>query len=529
MKKWFSVLACGALALSTWSVAGVATADEIDGAITSVEVSEDSAAVWENLTVEMTWAVPDSARGGDTFTLTLPAQLGNLPAGFDLLDTDGKVVAKAEISDDSPALVTFTLTEFADTRTGVNGGATFSAKAADESYAGQTEDLTFTSNDGTTFDDTVTFDQIGEPTPPRKFGYFTDSSDQCRTATEGCLNWVIEGPTGSDTLTITDTVKDGYGWTFDCDDVTVQYADYSASPDSYTSVEDADVDIDCDANSLTITVDNIPAGLGVRVDVKASTDLAGGPGDVAYENEASFSGTGPGEPVVVTGVAQSGFARGYGEGVLPPPPAITIVKDDEDGHAADTADDAVDLGPAPGATGLVFTITNSGGEPLTDVEVSDDLVANGTIDDLVCTFPDDKTGTSWAGPFPIGASFTCTADLSGVQSGAAHENVASVTAIGQTSGTEVEDDNPYFATATPAPSPTPTPTPSPSESTPPPSPTPSHTPSHTATPVPPAPVQPPTPPLADTGSPVGPWALGIGALLVAAGAAVLVARRRFTS
>ena len=74
-------------------------------------------------------------------------------------------------------------------------------------------------------------------------------------------------------------------------------------------------------------------------------------------------------------------------GVTPTPkPAITIVKGDANGHAGDTAASAPDLGLAPAAVGLVFRVTNTGNEPLKNIAVTDELVANGTVTGLSCDF-----------------------------------------------------------------------------------------------------------------------------------------------
>lgn len=136
-------------------------------------------------------------------------------------------------------------------------------------------------------------------------------------------------------------------------------------------------------------------------------------------------------------------------------PSVDIVKKDVAGNDADTTDQAVDLTTTSGATGLVFTITNDGTEALTDVVVSDQVTAGGaTATGLSCDFSPlggPATGTTWDGPFAVGASFACTAQLSGVVAGVPHTDVARVDAIGQTSKIPVDDDNPYNADVTPQP------------------------------------------------------------------------------
>ena len=127
-------------------------------------------------------------------------------------------------------------------------------------------------------------------------------------------------------------------------------------------------------------------------------------------------------------------------------PEVTIVKTDAAGHDADTADDAVSV-PNGTTTALVFTITNSGTEPLADVKVTDEVTkGSATVSDLSCDFSalgGPATGTTWAGPFKVGDHFGCTATLSALEPGTSHTDVASVSGAGQYSGTAVTDTNPY--------------------------------------------------------------------------------------
>lgn len=157
-----------------------------------------------------------------------------------------------------------------------------------------------------------------------------------------------------------------------------------------------------------------------------------------------------------TGSAESGDLTTHGArdatldfGFVAAAPAITLEKTDAAGHDADTPAEAVDLG-YQGTASLVFTSTNTGNEPLVGITVADRVVSNGTVTGLSCTFPDGSTGVGWSGPLAVGASFTCTATLSGVVPGEPHVDLATVTGTGQFSGIPVSDDDPFTAT-TPAP------------------------------------------------------------------------------
>ncbi|MBD9697999.1 hypothetical protein IGS67_00600 [Flavimobilis sp. GY10621] len=108
-----------------------------------------------------------------------------------------------------------------------------------------------------------------------------------------------------------------------------------------------------------------------------------------------------------------------------------------------------DFDAAPGKTltagatlPINFTISNDGHEDLVDVVVSDELTSGeGEIQDLVCTFPDESTGVSWAGPFKVGTQFDCTGTLPALEAGETHANLATVTGIGRVTREEVEDED----------------------------------------------------------------------------------------
>lgn len=134
-----------------------------------------------------------------------------------------------------------------------------------------------------------------------------------------------------------------------------------------------------------------------------------------------------------------------------PAPAVDIEKLDAAGHDADAAAKAVELGAVPGATGLVFVVKNTGTEPLVDVAISDTVLAGGTVTGLRCTFPGGSTGVSWSGPLAVGASFTCSGQLSGVLPGTVHHDRAAVSGTGAESGIAVKDADDYFAKVTVAP------------------------------------------------------------------------------
>ena len=136
-------------------------------------------------------------------------------------------------------------------------------------------------------------------------------------------------------------------------------------------------------------------------------------------------------------------------GFYAPVPSIGVVKGDADGNTGDDPNAPVQVGSMSSnpVVSLVFGVTNTGTEVLTDIVVSDAAEGSGTVRDLSCTFPDGSTGLTWAGPFVPGATFTCQAILEGVTT-AAHKDVVTVTGVGQVSGKTVTASDPYHAVAT---------------------------------------------------------------------------------
>lgn len=117
-----------------------------------------------------------------------------------------------------------------------------------------------------------------------------------------------------------------------------------------------------------------------------------------------------------------------------------------DGYVGDF-DDAPGKGLATVADQEVkFTVSNDGGEVLKDVKVTDETTAGaGEIENLVCTFPDDSTGTTWEGPFEPATQFECVGTVTGLETGKQHTNKATVSGVGITSGDSVEDEDKWNA------------------------------------------------------------------------------------
>ena len=288
------------LTLSVFAVTQIgstrpASAAELNGAITNVSVQETSVGWWGNMQVDIDWAVPDTAVAGDTFTLTLPPELSSLTNGFDLRAPDGSVVASAVVLN---GVVTFTLTDYADTHSDVAGTAFFEA-SWDHTEATPGSDNTLVFYTATQdFTDHVAAGVIGviDHTKGRKYGYWVDRTDQGTTNPTNALRWGLEAPQGPwDTLVFADTVSAGHA--VDCAIVQVErITSFNSGGEALTSValDLAAYTVTCAPSGLTVTTG--PVGDAVVVQVTYATNIT----DTSvgsYNNAATITADGTDEAV----------------------------------------------------------------------------------------------------------------------------------------------------------------------------------------------------------------------------------------
>jgi uncharacterized surface anchored protein len=235
-----------------------ASAAEIDGAITGVNIQQSQAGTNTNMRLDLTWAVPDSAQSGDTFTLTLPDELKSVTNGFDLLAPDGSVVAVAHVSG---KVVTFTLTTYADTHNDVHGGAFFFVRWDQNNLPTEGPvQLDFTTST-TVYHDTVNFTGTGtiDRTKPRKSGHWVDPNVH---SGNDALAWAINSPSGPfDKVTFHDTI--GAGQALDCSTLKIQLGkglDANGDPTTVSPLPAGKIITNtCSTTSLTIAAGPILA------------------------------------------------------------------------------------------------------------------------------------------------------------------------------------------------------------------------------------------------------------------------------
>ena len=242
-----------------------ASAAEIDGAITGINIVQTQAGPSQAMRLDLTWAVPDSASGGDTFTLTLPPELDAVTSGFNLLAPDGSTVAVAHVVG---RVVTFTLTSYADTHNNVNGNAFFSVKwDATNSPTSGLVTLDFTTSTKVFHDvvEKTTGTGTVNRTAPRKVGHWVDA-----TVNSGpdALGWTIDSPSGPfDKATFDDTV--GAGQAIDCSSVLYQLGkglDSSGHPTSFQALPTSKViSSSCTTSGLKLVGGPILADQIIRI------------------------------------------------------------------------------------------------------------------------------------------------------------------------------------------------------------------------------------------------------------------------
>ncbi len=442
-----------ALAL-TVGIGAPAQAAPIDSAITNVVVTPTNPKQGSQLTTRIDWSVPDSTKAGDTFTLTLSTHLDNLPAGFTLKDpATGAVVATAVLSGTSPEVITFTMTSYASTHLNTRGSAYITSDFNGGSTPSNVATpFTFTTGDNRSFTTDVT--PTGGPrdySMPSKYGSFA-RADQGRDNGTDFLIYRLDTPVGPfDSAVTTDTVPAGQNWAFDCGTLTFADETPNGAGGVTPGAAATPTTSSCSTTALSVTW---PAQVDghlyrARIAVSLTTPIPADAPAQTFLNTAQVATTVGASTITASASASNTQATAGGTGVgTNLTPTVRIVKGDVRGNAADTAATAATLGTA-GATGLLYTVTNTGTEPLTDLAVTDAVIANGTVNGLSCDFSalgGPRTGTTWAGPLAVGASFPCTAALTGVVPGSTdHHDVGTVTGRGATSGTAVTASNAYFA------------------------------------------------------------------------------------
>ncbi len=435
--------------------ASSASAEPIAGAITGVAASPITVGYGGNVRMTISFCVPNGTLAGDTFTSTIPPQLvgANAPAGFDLLDAGGNLVATAVKSGAAPSfLYTFTMSSYAQAHNNVCGTAYYET-AILGSLAGQDVPLTSVTNDGTSFTTTV-HENAAPPVDranPKKVGSFPAGVGQCTTTTTDCILWSVQSPVGPlASGTLTDTLGDGQ--TFDCATAETIIGTPAANFPyiSGTAAYTAGSLVSCGGTGFVYDFGAVPAGQIVQISLLVNATTADPDGDHVYSNSVQSSVVGadgitrPGDDTASIRSATAG-GNGAGDG-------LSIVK-----YLATQGPVAGDYDTAPGfehpagtTVPIAMTVANTGTTALRNVTVTDATAAGPTLSGLSCAFPDGTSGTIWSGPFAPGASFPCTGTIGSSGAGVQESDTATVTALGNGSPT-ASDTFASHTAAAPAP------------------------------------------------------------------------------
>ena len=213
-RKTTAIIAAAAAALTaviTLAGAGAASAADydypaaIDPSSITVTTVGDGGGVsqWDQVRVDADWAVPDGAVGGQTFGFTLPKEFARAGTSFSVPSAEDPSTAIAEctVSTDAAPVVTCTLTDYVNGRTGVTGSLWFVA-SADEQTAESTVEFTV---DGTITPVEIPGGGIGPsaplPTEPQKWSWQTD---------DGRIAWQLALPgasfAGAESIVVDDTL-----------------------------------------------------------------------------------------------------------------------------------------------------------------------------------------------------------------------------------------------------------------------------------------------------------------------------------
>lgn len=353
------------LAMSALSWAGPAQARTLTGVFTSIVSSTSEMPTGGAARLDAEWTIPAGATAGDTFTLTLPAELtATSTAPFDVTAPDGSVVAHVVWSGQR---ATFTLTDYVDTHSGTKGSAFFSVSwsASVDPTQNRQYVLAFAE-----IPNTVTIDHPADAAGGTeqsfgKTGIWADRSEGS-VSPAGALVWGIFLPTGPAQgipapLTVVDTP--GPGHTVDCNAVVGWQREYleGGVPDT-TRFPTQRYTVSCTPTRLEITVRGVQPGdpavyPGENIYFSLRTSIV----DAAlttYQNTASMTAGGVTTPGDVYTVRRTS-AGGEGVGAISVTVGDLVWRDLNSNGIQDPGE--------PGIPGVMLEILDENGNPAHDI------------------------------------------------------------------------------------------------------------------------------------------------------------------
>ncbi len=99
--------------------------------LTNTSSTDGTNKLWNRFRIDADWQVPNDAKAGETFGMTLPDEFGRLSSGFDVKNDNGDLLATCTVSsEDKPELVC-TLTDFVETHEEVSGSLWLQVEATE--------------------------------------------------------------------------------------------------------------------------------------------------------------------------------------------------------------------------------------------------------------------------------------------------------------------------------------------------------------------------------------------------------------
>ncbi len=401
--------------------------------VTSVTVSPVIVSPNDIVTVNFTAVMRNGGCEGDFIDIVVPPQLAGLTGTFPITAPDGSVIAQMVVSA-GHAIITFN--DYLEFNTNVSFRGNLKARVRVSVEPDTDYDLEWQAGNQVfvTPITTVPCPNCGPgDVRTRKFAeYEAGPPPFIRFAISS-----VATLTAGEVLTFTDTVDPGHE--IDCSNIFVRRG---TTLDAWGNIQfnqnwPTFTVTSCTATNLSLTLTAPGAGQYFRVEGRSTPTVI----QEVYLDRATVNQAG------VTTAVRASARLTDGGGEVDGTRRVPRVKIEKwstvDGPKAGDYDDEFKKLGANADEKISFTIKNTGNEILNNIEVTDKTIAGkGTIRGLTCNFSPlggPSSGTTWAGPFDIGDSFTCKGKLPALGKNARHTDRARIVAFGRATSTRVTD------------------------------------------------------------------------------------------
>lgn len=393
---------------------------------------------WDKVRLDFKGSLPDGGCAGDTVKITVPPELQAFGGSYPVKAPDGTVMGEMVVAGGT---ATITFNNYVETHKSITYRGFFSLQTTDKLQPGQRYDLKWQVGEKV-FVTPVTAQECpdceGPKTHPNKFAYVVDGDPD--TVYWGISSAITQS--AGESIKISDKI--GEGQRLDCSTIVVRTATSRTNWGDINWGGPITASPVCDESTGEVSVSLTATAAGQYYGLFGSSVITE-PRDF-YTDTGKVEQAGTSHDIPFQTQTREGGADGNGTGYQP---AIDIEKwsTDEGIVAGDHDTDSKPLDPTK-TESITFTIKNTGDEALRDVTVSDTLDSGvGAITGLSCDFSKlggPESGTTWAGPFKVGDSFTCTGTLPALGEGQTHTDTASVTGTGVASGKVVTDSDKWL-------------------------------------------------------------------------------------